>query len=633
MATSKRIWESGAIERDGVSDDLLTAGLGRDGILSPCPPVDAAPRVVSVHKNFRDLSDLSAEGGFVEWYSQDGGDWKVPGTEHIALLKIVGRKYPFTVSVCMPRDFNWDRPLCVVAPSSGSRGLRGSIGDIGAWALANHCALVLTDKGTGSGAFVLDTAEAYDPDLNAVVDPKIPTSFRLKVTGSLSAFQRENPGRVALKHAHSTDNVEADWPDMVLEAVKHGRKIIEAQRPNSKAKTPLKVIAAGVSNGGGCVLRAAEEDKTGLIDGVVAIEPNLAPETMHGARIVFGDTELENVGRPLMDYTTLMAMYLPAAVLSADLSEQPFAALTEAKAPDYRAWSENLCRKGLLDGQTDEERSRSALLHLRALGFGPETDSLQHMMAGIQVWNSLAITYASAYGRFSVEDALADTTFAFASTDPTGQFLTNLHQGTPDERRSLGALGGGLSPGGGVQTLYSGRSIWPRLDDTLFLRSLLVDKTRAAKRVQKGMKETYATAKSRGHPTLILHGRSDSLICPNHTSRAYFGAVAASGTDTRHWRYYEVENAQHFEAFLMLPGLSDKFVPWWPVFYQSLDLMGAHVFERVNLPPSQVVRVEEAFGSDGNGLAVRNKEQLPQIRRTPQQDEIRVTGDTLLIPE
>ncbi|MCY4358648.1 MAG: 3-hydroxybutyrate oligomer hydrolase family protein [Gammaproteobacteria bacterium] len=635
MSETIIVWESGAIERDGITDDLLTAGLGKSGLLDPVKPADASPRAVSIHKNFRELLDLSDQGGFVARFSSKHVEWKIPGTEFIALLLIAGRKHPFTVSVSIPVSFDWDRPLCIVAPSSGSRDLRGSIGDIGTWALANGCALVLTDKGTGSGAQVLSSGEVYGTDLVATNDPETPSSFRLSLSQRLRKFSEQHPGRIALKHAHSTENVEADWPLMVLEAVSYGRKIIERQRPQpaaNDASSAIKVIAAGVSNGGGSVLRAAEMDHGCSIDGVVAVEPNLAPKAMHNARICLGDNELSKVGRPLMDYTTLMAMYLPCAVLSSEWSDQPFAELTAFRAAEYRFWSDELSKLGLLEGRSDAERSKAAMHRIRTFGFTAKSDSLQHLMAATQVWNSIAINYANAYGRFGVEDKIANATFAFATTDPTGQQLQEVREGTRQERRLLGALSGGLSPGGGVHTIFNGNVIWPSLDDILFLRSLLTGKSQKAKRVQTGVKETCAMACSLGHPTLIIHGRSDSLISPDHTSRAYFAAVSATKTDTRHWRYYEVDNAQHFEAFLMIPDISGRFAPWWPVFFQSLDLMRDHIYQKVPFPPSQVVRADLPVNTGPDSLAIRHAEHLPSIKSNPGVHEIVWAANSLHIP-
>ena len=42
----------------------------------------------------------------------------------------------------------------------------------------------------------------------------------------------------------------------------------------------ILVIAASVSNGGAAVLRAAEQDTAGLIDGVVAGEPSAQPNSL-----------------------------------------------------------------------------------------------------------------------------------------------------------------------------------------------------------------------------------------------------------------------------------------------------------------------------------------------------------------
>jgi hydroxybutyrate-dimer hydrolase len=57
---------------DGTTDDLLTAGLGKDGLASATPPSisnPAAPsaadlRRLAIYSNYRALVDMSANGGY-----------------------------------------------------------------------------------------------------------------------------------------------------------------------------------------------------------------------------------------------------------------------------------------------------------------------------------------------------------------------------------------------------------------------------------------------------------------------------------------------------------------------------------------------------------------------------------------
>ena len=89
------------------------------------------------------------------------------------------------------------------------------------------------------------------------------------------------------------------------------------------------VIAASVSNGGAAVLRAAEQDTAGLIDGVVAGEPSAQPSSTSGYGVQFGGVDVGGFGKPLMDYFTIANLYQPCAALA------PSAALTEVSIYNY----------------------------------------------------------------------------------------------------------------------------------------------------------------------------------------------------------------------------------------------------------------------------------------------------------
>ena len=90
-------------------------------------------------------------------------------------------------------------------------------------------------------------------------------------------------------------------------------------------------------------------------------------------------------------------------------------------------------------------------------------------------------------------------------------------------------------------------------------------------------------------PTILVQGRADALVPVNHASRAYFGAnKIADGPDSP-TVYYEVDNAQHFDAFLVFPALTTRYVPLHPYVIRSLDLMYARLKNGAALPPSQLV--------------------------------------------
>ncbi|MBK8509538.1 MAG: hypothetical protein IPL51_13115 [Candidatus Competibacteraceae bacterium] len=50
----------------------------------------------------------------------------------------------------------------------------------------------------------------------------------------------------------------------------------------------------------------------------------------------------------------------------------------------------------------------------------------------------------------------------------------------------------------------------------------------------------------------------------NHTSRPYY-AIAGQSSGGLNLRYIEVTNAQHFDAFLSLPGYDIRYVPYMSI--------------------------------------------------------------------
>jgi hydroxybutyrate-dimer hydrolase len=85
------------------------------------------------------------------------------------------------------------------------------------------------------------------------------------------------------------------------------------------------------------------------------------------------------------------------------------------------------------------------------------------------------------------------------------------------------------------------------------------------------------TGNLRGKPTIIVHGRSDTLLPVNHTSRPYY-ALNKSLESASQLAYYEITNAQHFDAFIdnpAAPGYDSRLVPLHRYFIQAMDLMYA----------------------------------------------------------
>ena len=78
---------------DGVTDDLLTAGLGPAGLRGP-PPAFADPlrptarelRRRAIYMNYRGLLDVTADGGFGTLFGAPDGS-AVPGVEYLFAIR------------------------------------------------------------------------------------------------------------------------------------------------------------------------------------------------------------------------------------------------------------------------------------------------------------------------------------------------------------------------------------------------------------------------------------------------------------------------------------------------------------------------------------------------------------------
>ena len=232
--------------------DLLTAGLGLEGLRSMTPPAIANPAAPTAEElrrralwtNWRGIADLSPGGGFTEIY---GSLAAVAGREFQALRRIPGASQPHRVMAQVPDGFDARARCLVVAVSSGSRGVYGAIALAGAWGLPRGCAVAYTDKGAGSDWIELGSSErhAIDGRLGAAAQP---------------AFDPAGSGtqpRVAFKHAHSQDNPEADWGQHLQQAAQFGLDALNEALPEQAPFTfdNTRVIATGLSNGGAAVLR------------------------------------------------------------------------------------------------------------------------------------------------------------------------------------------------------------------------------------------------------------------------------------------------------------------------------------------------------------------------------------------
>jgi hydroxybutyrate-dimer hydrolase len=170
-------------------------------------------------------------------------------------------------------------------------------------------------------------------------------------------------------------------------------------------------------------------------------------------------------------------------------------------------------------------------------------------------------------------------------------------------------------------------------DGASCLRKLFTGSSADALRVRLGIAQVKRTGNLREKPAIIVHGRADNLVPVNHASRAYYGLNRmVEGGDSK-LRYYEVTNAQHFEAFLPLAGYDTRFIPMHVYGIQALNLMYDHLKNGTPLPRSQVVRTIPRGGTPGAAPAITSAN-VPPIPQHPQEaDRIRFRNNTVHVPD
>jgi hydroxybutyrate-dimer hydrolase len=672
---------------DGVSNDLLTAGLGKSGLLGATPayvdpfhPTPAELRRNAIYVNYRALIDPTLGGGFTVFYGPNIdvnghdtlGEGKIAGREYIVWADDGSGRQNVTLMVQVPDSFNPEAACIVTATSSGSRGIYGAIGTSGDWGLKHGCAVAYTDKGNGNGIhdLVSNAVTARDGTLfDAATDQFEPLFVADVSDADRAAFNAATPNRVAYKHAHSQQNPEKEWGRNTLDAVRFAMYVLNERYGKADPKNPgghratlnaknTLVIASSVSNGGGAALAAAELDTESLIDGIAVSEPNGQARGTNQLVIQQGGNAAVKTGRPLVDYFTFANVYQPCAILSsqAGLSVNP--AFWPAA---YTTSAQNRCAalaaKGLVNGATLEQQADDALARMLAHGWQAESNFLQQSHFRFAT-NSIAYTYVNAAGRFSVLDNVCG--YSLANTDATGAVTAQLGV----VQAGIFASGNGVPPTSGVNIVYNPSVGGARLDflatspstgladfgldGALCLRSLATGRDAVSNlpltgtmkamsdRVKAGVDEVRLNARVHGKPTLIVAGRNDALLPINHTARAWFAKNQSHGGNVGNTRYVEVTNAQHFDSFIgfgVLLGYDTRYIPLHVYFNRALDAMWAHLKDGTALPPSQVVRTVPRGGVSGAAPAL-TAANVPPIQAAPGAgDLIGFSGNTLSIPD
>jgi hydroxybutyrate-dimer hydrolase len=324
-----------------------------------------------------------------------------------------------------------------------------------------------------------------------------------------------------------------------------------------------RIIAVGLSNGGGAVLQAAGLDEECMLAGAVALAPNVSVPAF-------------DTSRALYDYATEAALWLPCALTHASFDATPFARVQGHVPPAWIARCASLHEAGVLDAADARAQAAEALERLRASGWSDAALACAASSTVFDLWRSLAATYASSYLRAGVGNMPCG--FRFDSHDATG----NARGPTPAERAAWWSDSSGIPPGAGVflDETIPGDPSDPALRGLLCLRELWTGEGAEADTLRASVAAAAAQLPRKDLPLWIIHGREDGLVPDAFNSAAYVAWLRASGRNPIYW---SIPHAQHFDAFLALPGFGDHYVPLLPYGYSALDRMWRHLVDGVPL--------------------------------------------------
>lgn len=600
---------------DGQTDDLLTAGLGLAGLRGAAPVLPAQPsasqlRQLSYQQQFKALNDLSEAGGYGRLHGLQSSQVPIPGWEHWTQRSVASGVH-HTVVLQIP-DAMSEQACLVVAPSSGSRNVFGAVGTSGAWALSRGCAVVYTDKGTGTEV-ALSHGRKFRID-GLISGPQDP----------LVAATAISPGidhQVVQKHAHSQVHPEQHWGQFVLDAARFATAFLAQKHGISRSE--LKVMAASVSNGGGAVLRAAELDQQGLLDAVVAAEPQVNLKHRFNWQ---RDQQKQTVQtQPLLALSIQLALLEPCAALDPQLDQAPFKFNAGMLTPVLQQRCQLLADDGLVTGQDTRQQAADALRQIKDMGIEPAAWSLAQINTLANLWAAINHTYSNSYLQRAASDSLCHT--VLAAFAPSGQTRVL----TETEEVAMFALSNGItSPGTELAVT----------DEAGLITARLVGQPGYGYQVQKCFKDQLSSEamqqaieliqvapEQNQIPTLILHGQADGTVAVNHASRAYFHRNQSHPKANPDMRYLEIEQVQHFDAFLAYPGFDQQFVPMHPYFEQAMDWMLSHLQTGEALPPSQLIKTQTRT-AQGQHVEALQRHHVPPISRQPAHP-MRVSQDNL----
>jgi len=385
---------------------------------------------------------------------------------------------------------------------------------------------------------------------------------------------------IASSHAHSQQNVEADWGYYTRQSIEFAFYALNQQFPDESFEPAnTTVVAASWSNGGRAAIMPAEEDAQDLIDGIVSVEPNTAMGEVDFS-ISQGTTTWgpEAVGWSLYDYFALGGVYMPCAT-----------------GTNNNDRCQELKDMGLLTADKPEDQIAEATQKLIDNGFLQE--GLDNIVGLENNYPRITANYSNAYGRYKFSDDLCQVTFTDVS-DGTDAGLINQYVGENIVLNPVNIRAGEEDTGFfglGKDLCFYALFIYGKTElEAAGLYDTYKHDDEAYGRVQAGLEETVMTGDLRGKPAILIQGRGDQVVVPNHGARAYYARnrQVENRDDVVYW---EVEHGHHLEMFaayynLGYFGAHSDLTYLNPYFHEAMDQMFAYLNDGTAFAPSQVVR-------------------------------------------
>ncbi len=286
-----------------------------------------------------------------------------------------------------------------------------------------------------------------------------------------------------------------------------------------------------------------------------------------GVPMVAGEPNVSLAGAPpLYDFVTHAALLMPCALLGVEDLPQPPLHVQAAAAGSQRCGL--LKATGQVQGDDTATQARSARQQLTDAGLSDAALRAGAFSTGFDLWRAIAVTYASAYGRFGAGEHPCAYAFSAAGADGThGPVAAAL-------RATWWSEGSGIPPGSGVVLVDGNAAAEETLEGLNCLRALGRGDSADARRVRAGIAEAAATAPRRGLPIVVIHGLDDGLVPISMTSERYVPLARKAEAQIAYWR---VENAQHFDSLLAFPDYRRRYVPLLPYVFAAMDQVWDHL--------------------------------------------------------